>query len=186
MVALCVQAIWMTRALSISSRGLAPSVKAKLAFTAISQIPLFGSRAAAMSCWSEAATNALEAVPKAFLRRCHHSRACPGAEGILEAVPPFASLPVRQIVASLQFTRSSLTESCSATVWWIHQPRRMHYWRMECLPCCAVSLRERNWRQLDGAVCAGPIVRFARLARPRVWATWGRSERTNSWPHGGF
>src|SRR4051812_31913887 len=38
MVALCVQAIWMTRAHSISSRGLAPSMNAKLAFTAISQI----------------------------------------------------------------------------------------------------------------------------------------------------
>ena len=47
MAALCVQAIWMTRAHSISSRGLAPSMNAKLAFTAISQIPLFGSRAAA-------------------------------------------------------------------------------------------------------------------------------------------
>jgi hypothetical protein len=39
MAALCVQAIWMTRAHSISSRGLAPSMNAKLAFTAISQIP---------------------------------------------------------------------------------------------------------------------------------------------------
>ncbi len=36
--ALWVQAIWMTRAHSISSRGLAPSMKAKLAFTAISEI----------------------------------------------------------------------------------------------------------------------------------------------------
>jgi penicillinase repressor len=44
-----VQAIWMTRAHSISSRGLAPSMSAKLAFTAISEIPLFGSRAAAIS-----------------------------------------------------------------------------------------------------------------------------------------
>jgi hypothetical protein len=50
-------------------------MNAKLAFTAISQIPLFGSRAAAISCWSEAATNALEAVPKAFFSRCHHSQA---------------------------------------------------------------------------------------------------------------
>ena len=49
MAALCVQAIWMTRAHSISSRGLAPSMNAKLAFTAISEIPLFGSRAAAIS-----------------------------------------------------------------------------------------------------------------------------------------
>ena len=31
--ALCVQAIWMTRAHSISSRGLAPSINAKLAFS---------------------------------------------------------------------------------------------------------------------------------------------------------
>ncbi len=44
---------------------------------AISEIPLFGNRAAAMSCCSEAPTNALEAVPKAFFRRCHHARACP-------------------------------------------------------------------------------------------------------------
>jgi hypothetical protein len=35
-------------------------MKAKLAFTAISQIPLFGSRAAAISCCREAATKALE------------------------------------------------------------------------------------------------------------------------------
>jgi hypothetical protein len=40
---------------------------------AISQIPLFGSRAAAISCCSEAPTNALEAVPNALCRRCHHS-----------------------------------------------------------------------------------------------------------------
>jgi hypothetical protein len=44
-------------------------MKAKLAFTAISQIPLFGSRAAAISCCSEVPTNALEAVPNAFVRR---------------------------------------------------------------------------------------------------------------------
>ena len=50
MAALCVQAIWMTRAHSISSRGLAHSMNAKLAFTAISLIPLFGSRTAAISC----------------------------------------------------------------------------------------------------------------------------------------
>ena len=67
----------MTRAHSISSRGLAPSMNAKLAFTAISQIPLFGSRAAAMSCWREAATKALDEVPIAFFSRRHHSRACP-------------------------------------------------------------------------------------------------------------
>ena len=35
--------------------------------------PLFGSRAAAISCCSEAPTNALEAVPNALCRRCHHS-----------------------------------------------------------------------------------------------------------------
>jgi hypothetical protein len=34
-------------------------MNAKLAFTAISQIPLFGSRAAAISCCREAATNTL-------------------------------------------------------------------------------------------------------------------------------
>ena len=71
--ALCVQAIWMTSAHSTSSRGLAPSMNAKLAFTAVSEIPLPGNRAAAISCCREAATNAPEAVPKAFLRRCHHS-----------------------------------------------------------------------------------------------------------------
>ncbi len=63
MAALCVQAIWMTRAHSISPRGLAPSMNAKLAFTAISQIPLTGNRAAAISCCREAPTNALEGVP---------------------------------------------------------------------------------------------------------------------------
>jgi hypothetical protein len=52
-------------------------MKAKLAFTAVSEIPLFGSRAAAISCCSEASTNALEVVPKAFFNLCHHSRACP-------------------------------------------------------------------------------------------------------------
>jgi len=49
-------------------------MKAKLAFTAVSEIPLFGSRAAAISCCSEASTKALEAVPKAFFNLCHHSR----------------------------------------------------------------------------------------------------------------
>jgi Molybdopterin cofactor-binding domain len=41
-------------------------MKARLAFTAISEIPLPGSRAAAISWCSEASTKALEAVPKAF------------------------------------------------------------------------------------------------------------------------
>jgi hypothetical protein len=50
-------------------------MNAKLAFTAISEIPLPGSRAAAISWYREAWTNALEAVPKAFRRRCHQSRA---------------------------------------------------------------------------------------------------------------
>jgi hypothetical protein len=49
MVALGVQAIWMTRVDSISSRGLAPSMKAKLAFTAVSEIPLPGNRAGVFS-----------------------------------------------------------------------------------------------------------------------------------------
>ena len=53
----------MTRAHSISPRGLAPLMNAKLAFTAISQIPLTGNRAAAISCCREAPTNALEGVP---------------------------------------------------------------------------------------------------------------------------
>jgi hypothetical protein len=39
--------------------GLAPSMNAKLAFTAISEIPLSGNRAAANSCCKEAPTNAL-------------------------------------------------------------------------------------------------------------------------------
>jgi hypothetical protein len=55
-------------------------MSAKLAFTAISEIPLFGSRAAAINCCREAATNALEAVPKAFCRRCHHSRHSDGQD----------------------------------------------------------------------------------------------------------
>jgi hypothetical protein len=45
-------------------------MKAKLAFTAVSEIPLFGSRAAAISCCSEASTKALEVVPKAFFNLC--------------------------------------------------------------------------------------------------------------------
>ncbi len=49
----------------------APSMNAKLAFTAISQ------SAAAISCCREAATKALERVPRAFFSRCHHSRVCP-------------------------------------------------------------------------------------------------------------
>jgi len=57
--------------------GFAPSMKAKLAFTAVSEIPLFGSREAAISCCSEASTKALEVVPKAFFSLCHHSQACP-------------------------------------------------------------------------------------------------------------
>jgi bifunctional non-homologous end joining protein LigD len=60
------EALRRTRAPSTSPCGLAPSINAKLAFTAISQIPLFGSRAAAISCCSEAPTNALEAVPVSF------------------------------------------------------------------------------------------------------------------------
>ena len=54
------------RVRSTSPLGFAPSMKAKLAFTAISEIPLYGSRAAAISCCGEASTNALEAVPKAI------------------------------------------------------------------------------------------------------------------------
>ena len=52
-------------------------MKAKLAFTAVSEIPLSGNRAAAISCCREVPTNALEAVPKAVFRRPHHSRASP-------------------------------------------------------------------------------------------------------------
>ena len=59
MAAEWVQAICITRAHSTSSWGFAPSMKANLAFTAVSEIPLFGSRAAAISCCSEASTNAL-------------------------------------------------------------------------------------------------------------------------------
>ncbi len=46
----------------------------KLAFTAIFAHPAVGSRAAAISCFGEAATKALEGVPRAFFSRCHHSR----------------------------------------------------------------------------------------------------------------
>ena len=70
-----VQAIWITREHSTSSCGSAPSMKARLAFTAVSEIPSNGSRAAAISCCSEASTNSLEAAPKAFFNLCHHSRA---------------------------------------------------------------------------------------------------------------
>jgi hypothetical protein len=57
--------------------GFAPSINARLAFTAFWEIPPFGSLAAAISCCSEASTKALEAVLKAFFNLCHHSRACP-------------------------------------------------------------------------------------------------------------
>jgi hypothetical protein len=46
-------------------------MNAKLAFTAISQIPLFGSRAAAISCCREAATNAVYALEPHLNRRRH-------------------------------------------------------------------------------------------------------------------
>jgi hypothetical protein len=42
-----VHAIWITSAHSTSPSGFAPTMNARLAFTAISEIPLFGSRAAA-------------------------------------------------------------------------------------------------------------------------------------------
>jgi hypothetical protein len=58
------------------------SMKARLAFTATSEIPLYGSRAPVITCCSEASTNSLEAVPKAFFNLCHHSGACPsGGKG---------------------------------------------------------------------------------------------------------
>src|SRR5262245_22381292 len=50
-------------------------MNAKLAFTAVSEIPLPGNRAAAINCWSEALTKALDVVPNAFLSLCHYSRA---------------------------------------------------------------------------------------------------------------
>ena len=43
----------------------------------MSEIPLPSSLAALINWSSEAWTNALEAVSKAFFSRCHHSRACP-------------------------------------------------------------------------------------------------------------
>jgi hypothetical protein len=55
-------------------RGFAPSMKARLAFTAVSEIPSNGNRAAAISCCSEASTNALEVVPKASFNLCHTRR----------------------------------------------------------------------------------------------------------------
>src|SRR6516165_5039779 len=42
----------------------------------MSEIPLPSSLAALINWSSEAWTNALEAVSKAFFSRCHHSRAC--------------------------------------------------------------------------------------------------------------
>src|SRR5262249_16909970 len=45
--------------------------------TAMSEIPLPSSLAALINWSSEAWTNALEAVSKAFFSHCHHSRACP-------------------------------------------------------------------------------------------------------------
>jgi hypothetical protein len=71
------QAIWMTRAHSASPSRLCALDECQAGVPAISEMPLLGSRAAAISCWREPPTKALEAVPKAFLSRCHHSRACP-------------------------------------------------------------------------------------------------------------
>jgi hypothetical protein len=61
----------------IDSNGADDHLAAVVHFTAVSEIPLFGSRAAAISCCSEASTKALEVVPKAFFSLCHHSQACP-------------------------------------------------------------------------------------------------------------
>jgi hypothetical protein len=52
-------------------------MKAKLAFTAISEMPLQGRRAAATSWVREALTKALEAVPNALFNLSHHSRGMP-------------------------------------------------------------------------------------------------------------
>jgi hypothetical protein len=71
------QTIWMTRAHSASPSRLCALDECQTGVPAISEMPLLGSRAAAISCWREAPTRVLEAVPKAFLSRCHHSRACP-------------------------------------------------------------------------------------------------------------
>ena len=77
MAAVWVHAICMTRAHSTSSRGFAPSINAKLAFTAISEIPLHGRRAAAISCVRDALTKALEAVPNERFSARHHSPGTP-------------------------------------------------------------------------------------------------------------
>jgi hypothetical protein len=60
--------------------GFAPSMKAKLAFTAVSEIPLFGSREAAISCCSEVDESTRGS-----------------AESILQSLPPLAGLPIRGI-----------------------------------------------------------------------------------------
>ena len=55
------------------------------------------SRAPAMSWYGEAWTNALEAVPKVFLSRCHHSRRPAGTRRLEKPT----DRPIRSIVPSL-------------------------------------------------------------------------------------
>jgi len=73
----CMQAIWMTKAHSISSRGLAFSIKQSAELTAISEIPLFGNLAAAWSWKSVALTKSLDTVPIAALSLFHQSSCWP-------------------------------------------------------------------------------------------------------------
>ena len=54
---------WITSALSTSSRDFAPSIKAKAAFTAISEIPLYGSRAVARLCPAQNLVNIFRGPP---------------------------------------------------------------------------------------------------------------------------
>ena len=77
MAAVCVQAIWIASAPSISSFGAAASIMASAAFKAISEIPLYGNRAAACSWNKETLTKALEGVPSALLSLFHHSLVSP-------------------------------------------------------------------------------------------------------------
>ena len=60
--ALCVRAIWNGEGALEIIPGLGALNERQLAFTAISEIPVFGNRAAAISCCREAPTNALVAI----------------------------------------------------------------------------------------------------------------------------
>src|SRR5271154_570938 len=71
MAAVCVQAIWMASAPSISSLGAAASIIASAEFMASSEIPPQGERQADCIWNNEAFTKSLDVVPRALFSRSH-------------------------------------------------------------------------------------------------------------------